>query len=427
MDVTQPSDTTDPPAAFATEAAKFREALSAGRSAVFLQLFNFLVERSSDERSPKEVEIAFGVFGKNGSDGALADSAVRVYVHRLRKRLDDFYSGSTGPRLHIPKGEYRIVLSPGSLAPDPAKRSGWYHVAGQGGRFYGWVALTVLLVGNLLAWFLLAPQLQIEEQTRQLHGTGFWRPMSLNTPTMVVIGDSFVLAEADKQNDIKRLILEPAIRSRGDFGSYLTTHPSAFYTLYDLNLHYAPIGTAVAAWNLLPTIAMLDRGKQSQASLISSSRLKAQSLGTGDVVYVGRLAHLGILSSPLFRASRFHFGQTQDELIDQPSGRRYKADAAVAKEQQLGLDYGYIASLPGPSGKHIFIVSGVGDSGVQSMAALVTDPARISWLARQWGKKNAFEALYEVRTMGDVILDRSLVVARPLRTGHIWDERQTTN
>lgn len=427
MDLRQPPDLAEPQTALEAEAIKFRAMLSTGRSAVFLQLFDFLVERSVDDRSPKEVEIALGVFGKNGADTTLANSAVRVYVHRLRKRLDDFYGGTTGPRLHIPKGEYRVVLSQGSPPARPVPRSYWALTGERRRGLYVGAALTTFLVGNGIAWLVLAPQAPINSSIVQAHEMAFWRPMSVDTPTTVLVGDSFVLAEVGKQNTIERLVLEPDIQSRADFGGYLTTHPKAFYKLYDFDLHYTPVNTAKAIWQILPTISALDQDKTRPANLISSSRLDAQSLGAADIVYVGPLDQIGMLSVPLLRASSFRFGQGQDGLVDTPSGKHYSNAASPLSDQDFSVDYGYIASLPGPSGKHIFIISGIGDAGVQSMAALVTDPAHINWLARQWGKKDAFEALYEVRSMGTNILDRHLIVARPLRSGHIWNGRQAAN
>ncbi|SUJ33869.1 Uncharacterised protein [Sphingomonas paucimobilis] len=124
---------------FDREVAKFRQVLTTGRSSIFLQLFDFLVARSGDDRAPKEVEIALAVFGRNGEQGDLPDSVVRVSMHRLRKRLDAFYAGQPGARLQIPKGEYRLVLSDHPVPPAAPPGPSWPSAWPRGDRASGWV------------------------------------------------------------------------------------------------------------------------------------------------------------------------------------------------------------------------------------------------------------------------------------------------
>lgn len=414
MDTDPAIDALPAPDAFIAEAARFREVLQAGRSAVFLHLFDFLVARSSDERAPKEVEIALAVFDKDGVQGASGDSAVRVYVHRLRKRLDDHYAGTTGARLHIPKGEYRILLSAGSEAERAPPTHARYHPAAWSAATRVAAAILLLVIGNFLFWALFVPERDASDPALQLRATSFWHPLALNRPSLLVSGDSFLLAEAEQQATVKRLILDPQIQSRADLGSYLSTHPQAFYTLYDLDLRYAPVGTALATWQLLPVVTAL-HGKQAKPPLLlPSSRLRPSALDTNDIVYVGRLSSLGILASPLSQTSGFRWDRARDQLVDQASKRRYGGPDAIDAQPMLRRDYGYIASFSAPSGRHVLIIAGIGDKGVESMAQLVTNPAQIGQLAGQRAATRSFEALYEVETMDDVALDRKLVLVRPL-------------
>lgn len=53
---------------------------------------------------------ALGVFGKRPDFAVAQDSVVRVYMHKLRKRLDEYYTRHNGAgRLVAPKGEYRLT------------------------------------------------------------------------------------------------------------------------------------------------------------------------------------------------------------------------------------------------------------------------------------------------------------------------------
>lgn len=402
-----------PSDALLEEAARFRALLAAGRSAVFLQLFDFLVARSGDGRAPKEVEIALAVFGRDGAEGNAGDSAVRVYVHRLRKRLDDHYAGRAGPRLHIPKGEYRILLSPADALVAP-EASGPFGPLRWSARTWALAGAAILMLANLALWLSVTTGRAGSDPALQLRSTSFWHPVALDRAALLVSGDSFLLAEAEGQKSVKRLILDPQIQSRADLGSYLTTHPEAFYTLYDLDLHYAPVGTALATWQILPVMKALHRARGQDAALLPSSRLRPAALDSNDIVYVGRLSSLGILASPLFQTSGYRWDGAREILTDAASGKRYGAPGAIGTEPGLRRDYGYIASFRAPSGHHVLIIAGIGDKGVESMAQLVTNPAQIGALAGQRAATRSFEALYEVETMDGVTLDRKLILVRPL-------------
>lgn len=107
----------EPHERFTIEVDRFRGSLA--RTGLLLRLYDFLVERSVVDRVPKEVEVAQEMFGRSSDFDAAQDASVRVYIHRLRRKLDQFYAGSDGRRLFIPLGEYRIVLSGEAAPPVP--------------------------------------------------------------------------------------------------------------------------------------------------------------------------------------------------------------------------------------------------------------------------------------------------------------------
>jgi len=78
------------------------------------RLFDYLAEQSLAGQSPKEIAIAIDVFGKRPDFDVSQDALVRVYIHKLRKALDEYYSSTGNQRsaeLHIPRGEYRLKVS----------------------------------------------------------------------------------------------------------------------------------------------------------------------------------------------------------------------------------------------------------------------------------------------------------------------------
>src|SRR5579863_6814965 len=116
----------DPSAAALSEEAERVQSSGVLGEARLRQLFDYLVESSLAGQSPKEIAIAIDVFGKGADFDVSQDALVRVYIHKLRKALDDFYASAgaaaDGRSLRIPRGEYRLKLSTALPASVPAPR-----------------------------------------------------------------------------------------------------------------------------------------------------------------------------------------------------------------------------------------------------------------------------------------------------------------
>ena len=92
-----------------------------GRSDPLSRLLAYLAERPDGSGPAREIEIAQEVFGRTELFDVSQDASVRVYMHRLRTKLDSFYAAAEpgSDRLVIPRGEYRLLLQSGAAAPAP--------------------------------------------------------------------------------------------------------------------------------------------------------------------------------------------------------------------------------------------------------------------------------------------------------------------
>ena len=174
------------------EGLRARAAL--GRSDVLNRLFDYLAGVSCTGQTPKEFEVAAAVFGRDaGFDGA-QDASVRVAVHRLRKKLEEYYAGpgrDDEVRLTVPRGEYRLEAVPAELAPaeapPPARRAAPWAIA-----------LAAILILNALAWAGWWASHPGDGLGPVRRAAPWSQLVGRARPLLVVVGDYYIFADMDQ-------------------------------------------------------------------------------------------------------------------------------------------------------------------------------------------------------------------------------------
>src|SRR6185437_1820305 len=109
----EPRVTTPDPDSLGSHAERIRASGILGRAGRLRQLFDFLIASSIAGKVPKEADIAVDVLERGGDFDSTQDAVVRVYIHKLRGRLREYYAGPgalEASRLGFARGEYRLVL-----------------------------------------------------------------------------------------------------------------------------------------------------------------------------------------------------------------------------------------------------------------------------------------------------------------------------
>jgi hypothetical protein len=400
-------------------AAGLRARQALGRSDGLNRLFDYLAQCASAGTRPKEFEVAAAVFGRNSAFDGSQDASVRVAVHRLRRKLDEFYSGpgrDESVRLTVPKGEYRMVAEPRpghavAVAVDAPRNWRLYALAG--------AALLVLL--NIAAWTGFWLTHGSERALAQAQASAPWAPLlKTDVPTLLVVGDYYIFGEIDETAGINRLIRQYSINSSADLDAWLMDNPKAMGRFRDLDLYYLPVGSAFALRSIVPLIS---RGAAHADTLhvMMASDLTPEMLKRNNIVYLGYLSGLGVLRDPVFAASRFSIGETWDELVDGAARRTYVSQGGGPNQGDANRrDYGYVAAFRGPSGNRILVIAGARDTGLQEAAEALADPAALKALNKGAGGADSFEALYEADGIGRSSLGGHLVVAAPRSKVNPW-------
>jgi hypothetical protein len=400
-------------------ATQLRARRALGRSDGLGRLFDYLVETSLAETRPKEFEVAAAVFGRDaGFDGA-QDASVRVAVHRLRRKLEDYYAGpgrDDPMRLSIPKGEYRMVAEPrpaeAVAAAAPARD--W--------RRPVMVGVALLAAFNIAAWAAFWTTHGGDRALHRVQHSAPWAQLlKADGPTLLVLGDYYIFGEIDERTGVDRLIREYSINSREDLDAWLMDNPRAMGSYRDLDLYYLPVGAAFALRSIVPVLTH-GAGKTDNVRVVMASDLTPEMLKRNNIVYVGYMSGLGVLREPVFAGSRFSVGDTYDELDDAKTGRHFVSQEGGPSSTGEGShrDYGYVTAFRGPEGNRIVIVAGSRDTGLMQIAEALTNRATLDAMAKGAGGDDSFEALYEAEGIGRSNLTGRLLSASPRTAANPW-------
>jgi hypothetical protein len=369
-----------------------------GRSHGLARLFDYLADPARQGRTLTEADVAHEVFGRatESSD----DASVRVYIHRLRRKLEEFYGerGRDEPhRLVIPVGEYRldVVSADDETAAPPLRRLD---------RRWLWaVAAALLVVLNLGAWVVFAREQPAREFARAA-ASPLWAGLGRDRPVLVVVGDYYIFGDTGGGDMPRRMVRDFDINSPADLDAYLMDNPELQGRYVDIDTYYTPVGATLAMREIMPLVVQAAGGAE-RVRVITASQLTPQMMKTADIVYVGYLSALRILQDQVFDRSRYRIGDTFDELVDRKTGQVFVSGAGIAAADRENRDYGYLAAFRGTAGNRFVIVAGARDIGVMQTAEIASDRRSLADL-----KGPSIDRLYAVQGVG-----RTNVSAAPVR------------
>ena len=409
-----------------------------GRSQGLERLFRFLLACSLEGRVPKELEIADEVFGRSADAHGEQDASIRVHVHRLRRKLDEFYAGAGAGepmRLVIPKGGYRLVAEPADAAGDTAADIG----AGPPDsparvapprtlrRLIAPLAVIAMLVlVSGVTWWLARRPDPVDAPLFAAQRSALWSPVTSNGRRIViVVGDYYIFGERDADGEVARLIRKFDVNSPADLERLTAGDSDRSARYVDLGLNYLPLGIGNAMRVVAPLLRRNDDGRLS-ARVVPASQVSPEMVKYTNIVYLGYLSGLGPLRNPTFAGSRFAVGGSYDEIVDRRTGRVYMGGTHLERGGNSPTrDYALIATFAGVSGNRVVVIAGTRDAALMQAADFATRPDMLDRLVPAGGTDTAFEALLSVDSLDQVGLQAQLITASARPREADWSGRRT--
>jgi hypothetical protein len=405
-----------------THAARIRASGILARSTHLHSLFEYLYRCHLSGKTPRELEIAIEGMGREESFDVTQDAVVRVYVHKLRRKLDEFYAQQGKDlthRLHLPKGEYRLVLkSRESIAIDDSQAESTTGIEPIKTEPHQTRKINLLLAGTVVVLLLINLLFVLQGRTlfaekASLRNDALWQPLFVDDrPILLVVGDYFIFAESDTSGNVKRLVRDFELNSPTELTNHLQLNPEEAEYKFDIGLSYLPTSTAYALNKISPLLNAPNKTVQ----VIVASQLTAEALRNSHIVYVGLLSGLGLLSDAVFDVSGFAVGHGGfDELVDTSTGKTYSNSSGIPGEYtNKGNHLAYLAAFNGPTNNRIIAVAGFRDAGLLELTDSITNEASLAELSAQKPQSN-FEAIYQTNGFGQATTPAKILTLKPIK------------
>tara|TARA_R110002072_G_scaffold300746_1_gene478856 strand:+ start:11103 stop:12407 length:1305 start_codon:yes stop_codon:yes gene_type:complete len=395
-----------------------------GRSPVYSQLLDYLLDCSAQSRQPKEFDIAVDVLGRDSTFDVARDSVVRVYIHQLRNRLDKYYTQhepDSDCRLVIPRGQYTItIVDHSASSSEPDDKAAEPQVPVRRRIHLVWAACVIVLLGaNFWQWQHYQNNHAGTELTQVLAQAPWQAMMDDEIPVMIVMGDYYIFGELDEDGRIARMVRDFFINSREDLLSLFMQDAELQTYFRDLDMTYMPEGSASALLNIAPLVNAI--GKRTQIKMMS--RVTMADLRNNHIIYIGYISAMDKLNNLYFAASGLLPGQTYDELYERESGTVHTSTAGLPEKGEPFRDLALLATWPAAGGNQFMLVSGTRDAGLMHAASVLANPSILQELDVQTHRANgapSFEALFEVYGIDRMNFDAGLIYQRGISPDKIW-------
>lgn len=396
-----------------------------GRSKHYAALLRYLVECSIQSKTPKEIELAVDVLGKDDSFDVTADSSVRVYIHQLRKKLDHYYDEyiiEDSHRLVIPKGQYTLAAISRGKSVQKGRWLGAF--SEQGTQIKALLAACIVLLLANLVVFSTNESVAISSRFASASLHPIWKSVvDDEQPILLVMGDYYIFGELNANGNIARMVRDFNVNSPNDLEDLQFSDIEKAENYLDLDLSYMPEGSAYALARIVPILEA--SGKAVNITMMSD--LTTSDIRDNHIVYIGYISALEKLKEMTFASSGLQIGRSYDELVDRQTMQFYTSDAGLPEEGEPFRDYGMFSIFPASSETQVVMIAGMRDAGLMQTAKALSDAVILDDLlvAVEDDTDEAlasFEALFEVYGVDRLNLDANIVYTKPLDAKTIWSK-----
>ena len=236
------------------------------------KLLDYLVKKTLAKEYIKEAHIAIDVFGKEGDFDPTIDSTVRVYIGKLRNKLEKFYlsddSENAKIKISIPKGHYSVNF-------ESIKKNSKLNKLKFVSALFMFISL-VLMIAFVIHF--IDDKNELFSDSKSAAKSAVWKEYSnSDIPTLVVVGDFFFMRKRIEED--MYFVRNSEINSSEDF--LLSQLDTSGYEEYRHT--YTPSEMSASISSFIPhLINNKEVFKIKQASLLTW-----EDVNSNNIIFVG--------------------------------------------------------------------------------------------------------------------------------------------
>lgn len=374
---------------------KITESKHFNKSKISCDLLEYLIKATLEEKNPKEFTIGIDLFGKKYGDEDKPDAKIRVYIHNLRKKLNDYYEdeGSKDQLVFvIEKGKY--VVSFTHRKDITSKKQKTY--------FYPFLISLLLLAVLLLLHFKAD-----KKSTNRWENLPVWQNFADDDKkTMLVLGDYFVFSGMLPTGNVG-IYRDFSINSEVEYEHLLDKNPELVQTLTKSPLTYLSKMSAFCQNDIQKVFA--ETGTELIVKL--SSDIQPTDLKDYNIIFLGNYKNMGLFEN-IVQELKFSFGinagSNQYIFTSDPCATIYTPESDNVKQ----TDYSLVVYSEGYNNNHYLFFLSTQDIGNISTVRQMTDPEFMKKFNNEQLKPQnleAFKALFKVEGINKTDLSFELI------------------
>ena len=382
----------------------------------YRKLLKYIFEHYKNDTIPTELSIAIDVFNRTADFDPSTDSLVRVYMHKLRQKLEHYYlteGKSDSIVVSIPRGHYKLVFSNKYQTNGKFKKKR---------TRYFLIGSAVLLPLILLLVFFLSPGQNEQRIYPKLAQSVFWSDvLSSEKPLMIVLGDYYFYGTYNEKTGDELLIRHFNINSPQEFDRY---QAKGNYSgeLHRINYTYLGHFTPYVLNDLLPFVHQ----QTGQVEIALMSRFNPQHINKYNIIFLGLYKTMGLFKS-YFNHSDIDIQIYDGELVVPKNRSEISTKMSIkGRADSLHNDFGTIARLPGPKNNTILLILSFADAGIMECTNIIMDINKLNEAYERIEnndtlQSNYFEMLYQIQGMDRYNFDSELLFVNGLdKNLNIW-------
>lgn len=365
------------------------------KSQINIDLLKYLTHATLDNKPLKEYTISSELFNKDN------DGAVRVYIHNLRKKLNEYYQteGKDDKIIFsIPKGQYQLQFLEAEekdLGLTKSKTNSKNIVIG--------VLFFVFLIFVILLFLFI-------NRENNLERTAVWKPFFENTENdLIVLGDHLFFNDTVFTGNVG-VVRDFNINSIEDFKKFADSTNDKSDNLTPLNYTYLTVQASRLLMGILP---YFDETKKPELKL--ASELVVNDLRNKNIIFSGSNNSLSTLKSFL-TPKYFDFGKGNEiKYYDSKTDSVYSF--LNSKRGGLLKEYAIVIKVSTAYDRHLLAFTSINDAGNIATINYFTNPDSLQHFQQQLNlsAKDSFKALFEVTSLNRTDMSLKLKLAEKIK------------